>query len=1336
MDKALVPYVIVLLAVAVVLIAVTAFLVIKGRVKPGEKKEKSAPHRELGESFRKSLAALREKIPDGDFLYRVPWLLAIGEPGSGKTSLLRQLNGESSGTESSVEWFFLKGGALLDVPGDFLISPSGTASSDGQWRRLLRLLLRYRPHRPIDGIVLTIPAKSLMAQGAIAESQRAGRAAAIREQLDHLQAELRMVVPVQVLIAKCDEIRGFRDFCEQLDPSTNEQLFGWSSSSTLETAFSTDRIDEAFDTLGGRLQELQLELFSRELNGAVDDLFLFPAELENLRSPLKEYLTKVFHETSYVEPNFLRGIYFCGDVLMHPNKVPLNTLPAASGETALTVLNKADLAPDSAPVATPLFNHYQPQVAFIRQFFDLKVFPEAKIARPTRGIRLSRDRGLLMTQAALAIFVVIFAIGTVASYFRLSSLANQRLKPALEILSSRFPQTVEDRKNFSLSAAYDLAELLGVVDVHGFRAFFLPGSWTDPIDSAVGKVLADAFSKRVLISFKSELNARVKAMKGACAPIPPIAQKLPTDIDALAKLNFTSDLEYQALERSLIDMDRLRKAVTTYNDLRMPGNGSFQEMDQLFRFLINKGLDDEARFKHNPYFIRALQEQTAGPVELADALDHRRDLEACMGVETESRVNNFFASWFGNNNPLPALTGGVADEIDELTSAKSHSRDNLRFLVDDVRRLDALLASGEYRWLREAAFNPSNFPALSKGLSSEPFADAAFLQNMTNTGNHAFTELKEDLFSVRTGQTGNVLEDFQGEIQMDPEVNTVASNIDVLLAQDFMAETTASPLLNASQGVIWHKAALQRPQLLMESYDKYLKDNLPLIPAGLRTSIRGIAQEGLRAAVMSAVSRAEEPVNPMSASDAATLMLEIRSLDECLPELTEIASAIGSGAAASSSDLDRLIYNQATALTQQLSTIFKGESLFAPGAAGLAAWDGVRPLSLSRFGVETPDELEAYLAKQRELLKIFVLEYGQPLEKYLQSHRLQDANGPDVWTNLIRDVQDQEANKPGNPLAALDTFIRSGMDKINISNACQPVIASSPSANYFLVLRAKLQKSAVDRCGEILLEQYNGRIARFFNQKLAGRFPFGPATTADERPAADVADTIHFFRTLNEIGTPLMKYLQASNRDSEIYAFLKDADALRQLFAPSMAEESLGLDAKVSFRVNRDAEIKGEQIIDWRIQMGSTSVKPGDPANVLHWSYGTPVTVFFRFAKDSPDVPIQTKNTADAVIEGRSVRYELRNPWSLLSLIEAHKVLPGESRGAPMRSGLLRFSIATLPSSSGKKAQNISTTPEEAKIFIRIVSALQSGTEIRETPIPAFPESAPTLNITSASLAH
>ena len=130
--------------------------------KDNAKQEASRARVRLAEGFRSSLSVLQSKLSDKDFLYRVPWVLALGETNSGKTSLLRQLDGQSSGNDSGVEWFFLQHGALLDIPGDFLIGKDGTTSADGRWKKLLKLLVRYRPHRPIDGILLTIPAPSMM----------------------------------------------------------------------------------------------------------------------------------------------------------------------------------------------------------------------------------------------------------------------------------------------------------------------------------------------------------------------------------------------------------------------------------------------------------------------------------------------------------------------------------------------------------------------------------------------------------------------------------------------------------------------------------------------------------------------------------------------------------------------------------------------------------------------------------------------------------------------------------------------------------------------------------------------------------------------------------------------------------------------------------------------------------------------------------------------------------------------------------------------------------------------------------------------------------------------
>ena len=1327
MNQFLVPAFVVLLLVAIALISLAVILLTRAKSKHpasklADKAEPKLAGKLFGDGFKTSLSILQSKVSDKDFLYRVPWVLTLGESGSGKTSLLRQLDSQSSGNNSEIEWFFLQNGAMLDVPGDFLIANDGTTAVDGRWKKLLRLLVRHRPHRPIDGILLTIPAPAMMGSGAVTDAQRSLRATAIRNQLDQLQRELRMVVPVYILITKCDQLRGFLDFCEQLDEASSEQIFGWSSASTLDTVYSPERVDEAFSSFAQRLLELQLGMFARDVTSSVDNLFLFPGELERMRAPVKEYLTRIFQETSYVEANFLRGIYFAGDVEQpqhHAYTVPL--VEAAESQLALAPT-------ESGMVQTPHEHEqviHQPHVAFLKHLLERKVFPEAKIARPTRGIVLTRDRGLITTQAALLIFVLVFAIGTTMAYIRLSYFSQHRLQPALDIVASRFPQSPAERSNYSVSSAYDLVDLLGEVDVQGFRALFFPASWTDPVNKQIGKTLAEAFSRRVLIAFKNDLTARVKKEKGNCRPIPMVAQKLPTDVDALAIRSFENDVEYQQLQQSLNDMDQLRKAVATYNDLRLAGRGSFQDLNLLFSYLIHKSLDDETRFRHNPYYLSALQNESADPVEMQNPLDHEDDFETCMAAQTESRVQNFFTSWFGDNNPLGPLTNGVADEIDDLTTGSGHTREKLRFLVDDARRLDAIVSGGTYRWLREPNFDPATFPAIGKGVAAEPFASPAFMQRINDTGNHAFSGLKDNLFSVTTGPTGFVLVDFQGEVKLDPEVTTAAANIDLLSTQDFMAEVQAVRPLSADHPVIWHKDALAGATDLIQSYRKYLKENLPLIPSGLRSSMANIAREGLHSSALAAVAAAQEPVNT-GVPNAGSLMVQIRSFDESLPELTQIAAAAGGNVSADGPDLDRVILGQATLLGQELTRLFRSESFYTTTQSALAGWDGMRPLSLMQYGADTPEDLEIYMSKQRELLKTFSLNYALPLEQYLQAHRLQDVNGPDVWASIIRDVQDYEANKPGNPLSSLEAFIRVGLDKITIPNACQPVVTGAPSANYFLAVRAKLQKGAVDRCGDLLIQDYNSKVAEFFNQRLAGKFPFGPLPASPDGPEAEPSDLLSFLADMNRVGVPLMNYLQAGNKHAEVQAFLRNADGIRQFFGGGLADGKLFADAKVVFHVNRQAEVNGDHIIEWKIQSGDGSINMGETTNGLRWSYGAPIVVTLRFAKDSPDIPLAGGGGANMRTDGRTVIFELRDPWSLLRLLKTYADQTADYGMNDAGSfSTLRLAIPTNSETARTKMPSPAKPQQQVKVFARIRFYVPGPKEQHEVRIPVFPDVAP-----------
>jgi type VI secretion system protein ImpL len=1320
-ERMLLPLLIVLLVCVIVLIAAAAYILYRSRKPAGDKEPPAeSAGTQLDRSVQSSLSILRYKASGRDYRYNVPWVLTVGAPSGGRSTLLNQLATESSDDSSSLAWRFLPGGAVIDVPGSFLIGHNGRAAVDGQWKRLLRNLERHRPHRPADGLVLTIAAPDLIAGGDENDLRKKSQAVAIRAKLDQLQAELGMVLPVYVLITKCDHIQGFGSFLERINPDLSDDLFGWSNSSTLESTYSADWVDEAFGSIANRLLELQVGILSRPSAAPVDDLFLFPIEFERMHAPLRAYLTEIFQETSYVEPNFLRGIYFCGAMGTHQHH--LAALPAAGAATV-----DSPTAPDSSlPAPILRLKPFHPTVAFVRQLFDRKVFPESKIARAVRGPRFTRDHALLAARIALALFVLVFSVGTTAAYFRLANLRDTRFANALDLLVARVSEGgAANTQQFTVAAAYDLVDTIGVLDAKGFRSVFLPASWRDPINSGVAIALSDSFSKMVLPALSHGLEARAETQMGSCAALPPIDQTLPTDVDALAQIRFQNDLEYQQLDKSLSDYNALRRAIGEYDQLRSPVSGTFQQLNDLFRYLLNRGMDDARRFQNNQYYARAIQHASGQPVPKAAS----GELDQCVGLRTASEIQNFLGSWFGDNNPAKALAGGVAEEINGLQSGPGQTRERLRFLVDDVRRLDALLSGGSYGWLRETNFNIAEFPALSTAIQ-EPFADIAFVRKTQTSGSEDFTQFKSDLLSINADTIGLILSMGASEVKVSQNATALATCLDALLNQDFMADNGTVSYPAQTTAVFWNKTALGRATQLLDSYDKFAHDRLPLLPSGVRNTVATIAQNGLQSAVLTAVARAQEPVNTSGTSpDAATLMLEIRSFEDALPVLAQIGNSLSSPGGGTRADLNLMLAKQAGILAQQMTALFQASSFYAPSLAGLMAWDGNRQLSLVDYDVENADDLEQYLGAQRDLLKSVALDYALPLQQYLQSRHLQSPDTLGLWTKVIKDVQDYEAKKPGNSIAALETFIRTDLDKINVTNGCLAVVPPARGSDYFVGIRAKLQTQALDQCGDILLDQYTRNISAFFNSKLSGRFPFGPVPKTPDAPESDPRDVVKFLHAMEQTGNPLAQYLRANSSNPDVLAFLTQADAVRQLFGGGLKDDSLWVDTKIYFRVNRQAEVAADHIIDWSFQAGDSQVASGSQSNGVRWAFGVPTIVKFRFAKDSPDIPVAGASGPDARIDGRSVSYEYRDPWSLLTLLRLHSNSNADygvtAGGTP---GTLRFAIPTAPDTSRSKLQTPQQAQGQVRLFLRLTAQVPGVKEPHEVLLPDFPESAPTLH--------
>src|SRR5690606_9363107 len=161
-------------------------------------------------------------------LYSLPWYMVIGPPGSGKSTLVRnsglqfplagQFGKESLrgvGGTRNCDWWFTDEAVFLDTAGRYTTQDSDQLADAGAWADFLRLLRRFRRKRPINGVIVTMSMSDLLL---LDDAERDLHAQAIRRRLDELGEQLRVRVPVYMVLTKCDLVAGFGEFFDDLNP--------------------------------------------------------------------------------------------------------------------------------------------------------------------------------------------------------------------------------------------------------------------------------------------------------------------------------------------------------------------------------------------------------------------------------------------------------------------------------------------------------------------------------------------------------------------------------------------------------------------------------------------------------------------------------------------------------------------------------------------------------------------------------------------------------------------------------------------------------------------------------------------------------------------------------------------------------------------------------------------------------------------------------------------------------------------------------------------------------------------------------------------------------------
>ena len=263
-------------------------------------------------------------------LYRLPWYVIVGQTASGKSEAIRRcgitfpngLTDELQGTGGTVnmDWWFTHHAVILDTAGKMLFqeTPRGDSSL---WIQFLHMVRDARPSCPINGMLLVIPASSLIGDSS---EQIQHNARTIAHQLDLIRRTLGVRFPVYVLVTKCDLITGFREFFDGLDHAEQSQILGWSNPKSRDTPFDASEVEDHLQQVRRSLELRRFSLLQDPIHrdgpnhrrlDEVDRLYDFPTSLEEISAPLRQYLEVIFAEGPLSpKPLFLRGIYFTSSI--------------------------------------------------------------------------------------------------------------------------------------------------------------------------------------------------------------------------------------------------------------------------------------------------------------------------------------------------------------------------------------------------------------------------------------------------------------------------------------------------------------------------------------------------------------------------------------------------------------------------------------------------------------------------------------------------------------------------------------------------------------------------------------------------------------------------------------------------------------------------------------------------------------------------------------------------------------------------------------------------------------------------------------------------------------
>ncbi|HKS24480.1 MAG TPA: type VI secretion system protein [Thermoanaerobaculia bacterium] len=1257
MSATAVLVVIVALALAIVgvLVMLLRDTVSVTRIQHGDAEQKPAPapSKPAGSPIVEMLRRERDRVR------RNPLVLLLGTPGSHELRFLDDVEGLTLRDHPSPGGpMLLPRGTVLDVDPD-----------DAAWNAIVRELMAIRPARPVDAVVVTIDCAAL--------TDAAARAPRLRDRLGELQERIGFRLPLYVLVTGCESRFGFDDTVAALRdtfPDKLGQMLGWSSPYGAQVPYRSAWIDEAFGSLIPVLRHLQMELF--RAGSQADGVLLFPRSMAQLEEPLRAVLDRLL-DPGAGEAAITRGIYFCG------------TLPESK---------------------TPVF---------VTELFARKIFPEVGLAEPTPARQAALRRRVRALQLAAAVTATTAIAGLVFAAQTLDA-RHERLVPLLDAAKSGIGAVHDAKPADQISgAASELLARMSKADFEHYSPWWLPLSWLTGFDARLHAALGEAFRVVVMKSILDRIDDSAKArIEEAKAAVPPPVERL----DAART---PSELPARTAE-----LARLRAFVDQMREVELQG-ARFNRVAAGGGFADRETLSALVKYAFGADLPSALF-----PIELkAAALFQPSEYALDATTAATSRKEALYAKIF-RDNPCAARVERAA-ELSDPSLLRSPgrgvvSRERLRELDGVLNDLQKDFSTDAVEWSFRRNFDLGpEFNGVLRTVGRSAMFEHDTDKRFRDDGARQLVGLQQRL-STRTPAGTPVLRmrapDLPAmELSPDTQLMQVA-------VQKYLGQTRGEWAIPIPTGSIrvpmpyehlwWDGNELDQSAAAYRAWTEFRDSGMKPyprdLPPDLSLTIAQTAQQRASAEMTAALVRAQhfDPVPPgllKREEDVRTQSAMFEAAAKVLrPQLAQLAEVhaderVRSGIVAA---------NRAEAVRElrAVSELLKDAAPYEPVGGNFRWWDGPGAPSPAGWGQRDADALKEYLETTRGRVATLA-SYAAPPLAWLNEFGPGDAlEMVKQWRTIVRDLDAFNAKKPGNQPAMLDDYIAVRAAKVSSTDCTAGELQAAELAvdGWFAARLHSIAGRLRQRCAELATAKYDD-VARLFNQRLAGRYPFSSEPPRGGEAEARPEDVRFFFREYDKDkglfgsfdGDPALK----PERD-----FVRDVDKVRLFFAAFLdAKKPLPLPqihVEPSFRVMPEREHGANEVILWSLELGR-DVATQRKNKPLLWQPGAALTLTLKWADDAPRVPVLSAPQRNVTVNGRTVVYRYSNTWSLLAALHDLRV----DDGSDPQPVTLSVNVLTKPAAGGDPDPF-----DRALLFVRL--ALSNG-EGQPLELPPFPTSAP-----------